>query len=219
MLLAVAVDAAHALLKARRVPRHVVIDHEPAELEVDAFGGGVGAEHESRAAVIGGLSEAFDLFLPLRVVHAAMDLGDLPGVAHAAKALDQEAERVAVLGEDDVLLAGELRIGENLPQLVEFGFGSVIVDRLRQFSEGDNLFPFGDQVAQRGRDHAGQQVLFGCFVLFPAVLRGLVVGGLAVQNILFLGQPALERDQLLHRQPSVLDLADQVVELLDAALK
>ena len=37
VLLAVAVDAAHPLLQPHRVPRDVVVDHEPAELEVDPF--------------------------------------------------------------------------------------------------------------------------------------------------------------------------------------
>ena len=37
VLLAVAVDAAHALFQAHRVPGDVVVDHHPAELEVDAF--------------------------------------------------------------------------------------------------------------------------------------------------------------------------------------
>ena len=46
MLLAVAVDAAHPLLQAHRVPRDVVVDHEPAELEVDAFAGGLGGDQD-----------------------------------------------------------------------------------------------------------------------------------------------------------------------------
>jgi len=40
------VNAAHPLLKADRVPRDVVIDHQPAELEVDTFSSGLcGDEH------------------------------------------------------------------------------------------------------------------------------------------------------------------------------
>jgi len=35
--LTIAMNAAHALLKADRVPRDVVIDHQPAELEVDSL--------------------------------------------------------------------------------------------------------------------------------------------------------------------------------------
>ena len=37
LLLAVAVDAAHALFQPHRVPGDVVVDHQPAELEVDAL--------------------------------------------------------------------------------------------------------------------------------------------------------------------------------------
>ena len=46
VLLAVAVDAAHALLQADRVPGDVVVDHEPAELQVDAFAGGLGGDQD-----------------------------------------------------------------------------------------------------------------------------------------------------------------------------
>ena len=65
VLLAVAVDAAHALFQASGVPRHVEVDHDPAELEVDAFGRGVGADHEAGAAFFVGQAEAFDLLLPI----------------------------------------------------------------------------------------------------------------------------------------------------------
>jgi hypothetical protein len=44
LLLAVAVDAAHALLQAHRVPGDVVVDHQPAELQVDALAGGLGGD-------------------------------------------------------------------------------------------------------------------------------------------------------------------------------
>src|SRR5579871_11805 len=50
-ILAVPVDAAHALLKPNRIPRDVVIDHQPAELQVDAFAGGLGGyEHLAQFA-------------------------------------------------------------------------------------------------------------------------------------------------------------------------
>ena len=44
MLLAVAVDAAHALLQPYRVPGDIVVDHEPAELEVNSLAGGLGGD-------------------------------------------------------------------------------------------------------------------------------------------------------------------------------
>ena len=43
-LLPVAVDAAHALFQANGVPGYVVVDHQPAELEIDAFAGLVVSE-------------------------------------------------------------------------------------------------------------------------------------------------------------------------------
>ena len=75
MLLTIAVDAAHALFQAGRIPGDVVIDHDPAELEVDPLGRRVGADHETRAPFAAGLAEALDLLLALGVVHAAVDHG------------------------------------------------------------------------------------------------------------------------------------------------
>jgi len=40
------VDAAHALFQPRRVPRHVIVEEDSAELKVDAFSGGVGPDEE-----------------------------------------------------------------------------------------------------------------------------------------------------------------------------
>jgi hypothetical protein len=37
LLLTVAVDTAHPLFKADRVPGDIVVDHQPAELKIDAF--------------------------------------------------------------------------------------------------------------------------------------------------------------------------------------
>ena len=44
MLLSDAVDAPHALLEPHWVPRHVVVDHEVAELEIDAFTSSLGRD-------------------------------------------------------------------------------------------------------------------------------------------------------------------------------
>ena len=46
VLLPVAVAAADALLDALRVPWQVVVDDQRAELEVDAFGAGLGGDHD-----------------------------------------------------------------------------------------------------------------------------------------------------------------------------
>ena len=44
LFLAVTVDAAHALFQPDGIPRDVVIDHQPAELEIDAFAGRFGGD-------------------------------------------------------------------------------------------------------------------------------------------------------------------------------
>ena len=47
VLLAVAMAAADALLDALRIPGQVVVHHQRAELEVDAFGAGLGGDHDA----------------------------------------------------------------------------------------------------------------------------------------------------------------------------
>ena len=78
MLLAVAVDAPHALLQPHRVPRDVVVDHEPAELEVDAFARRL-RRHEHLRALAKLLlridARAWRVAVP--DLHAAVDLRDL----------------------------------------------------------------------------------------------------------------------------------------------
>ena len=51
LLLTVTVDSAHALLQPNGIPRDVIIDHQPAELEIDTFTSGFGGdEHLGRLA-------------------------------------------------------------------------------------------------------------------------------------------------------------------------
>ena len=88
-----AMDAPHALLKPVGVPRDVVIDHEVAELEVDALPAASVAtmicarSRKYRSASIRSASRR----LPVK-------LGDLEV---GFELLDQVAQSVTVLGEDE----------------------------------------------------------------------------------------------------------------------
>ena len=102
VLLAVAVTAADALLDPLRVPGQVVVDDQRAELQIDAFGGGLGGDHDyrfvaeildQRSAHVGGLGAgdaigALVLLQPvlidrlrLRVVVGAVEQHDFAFVA------------------------------------------------------------------------------------------------------------------------------------------
>ena len=121
VLLAVAVDAAHALLQPDGVPGDVVVDHQPAELEVDAFAGGLGGDQH-----LGGFLAELPLGVDARArrvavadLHAAVDLRDgqapLAQLAERAAVLavaGEVVERVLVLGEDEQL---HLRVAEDSP--------------------------------------------------------------------------------------------------------
>ena len=118
-LLEIPMNAPHALLQPGRIPRYVVIDHDPAELEIDAFAGSISTDKETSAALIEGLSESLHLLFALKVLHASMNLGDLPRVTHAAKSSHEEFERVAVLCEDDQFFAAEPRVRQDFPKFIE----------------------------------------------------------------------------------------------------
>ena len=68
-LLADAVNTPQTLLQARRVPGKVVVNHQPTELEVDAFASGL-----SRDGDLARRAEVLLRALPFVRIHAAMDL-------------------------------------------------------------------------------------------------------------------------------------------------
>ena len=128
VVLADAVDAAEALFQARRVPRHVVIDHQVAELEVDALAGSLG-----RDADLPGVRKSSWARLPLMRVHAAVNFAG--GSSPTSRVLPEILQRVAVLGEDQQLAAAilkfiELRSLKALAQGLELGI--VPVSRTRR---------------------------------------------------------------------------------------
>ena len=101
--LADAVDAAEALLEAVGVPGQVVVDHQVGALEVDALAGGVGGQQDLHLGIV---PEGFLRLHALLAAHAAVDRHDgLRAAEERRDAALQVVQRVAVLGEDDQLLA------------------------------------------------------------------------------------------------------------------
>ena len=137
MFLAVAVDAADPLLQPDGVPGDVVVDHQPAELQVDAFAGRLGGdEHLGRLAELALGVDARSRRVAVADLHAAVDLGDgqaplaeLAERAAVAAVAGEVVERVLVLGEDEQL---HLRVGEEAvfgQHGPEFGRASIWASR------------------------------------------------------------------------------------------
>ena len=90
MLLAVPMNTPHALFQAGRVPRNIVVDHDPAKLEVNTFCCRVSTYHEPRSAFAARLPKTLDLLLTLGMMHPAMDHGDLASISQPIQTAHQE---------------------------------------------------------------------------------------------------------------------------------
>ena len=116
-------DAPHALFQTNGIPRYVVVDHEPAELEVDTFAGGLGRDED--LSIFAELALGVDARawrVAVANLHSAVDLGD--GQVPLAEFADQIIERILVLGENEELELGVLEnalISEQLLQLHQLG--------------------------------------------------------------------------------------------------
>src|SRR5581483_1461933 len=193
----VAVDPAHPLLKPCRIPWDVVVDHQPASaLQVDAFRGGVGTDHVSRAAVNGWLVEKCNLLLPLQVVHRAMDSGDAPGKAHPFETFDDEVQSIAVFGEDEDLLVAPSRISNYFAEFLELRVFAALIDLAREIQQIAHLVALGLKLAESDADHARHRLQLGRLVFLKPVLGLLFIGGLVIFDIAD-AQAVLERRQLL----------------------
>ena len=127
VFLAVTVAAADALLDALRVPRQVEIDDEGAELEVDAFSGGLGGDEDFCGVAKGvddggaGIDRAgaghaagamvprgpgFVNFLGVWIVVGAVENNDSSVVAVRFEELFEKGLGAAGLGENDSFLRG-----------------------------------------------------------------------------------------------------------------
>src|SRR6266705_6712261 len=118
LFLTVAMDAAHALFEPDRVPRDVVVDHEPAELKIDAFTRGLSGNKylalflelalsvDARAR---GVSVS-DLHLAVNLRNAQAPLAQLAERPAIFAVADKVVERIFVLREDQKLHLG---IGED----------------------------------------------------------------------------------------------------------
>src|SRR4030042_3589165 len=107
MSLFIAVNASHALFKPCRVPRDIIVDHQPAELQVDAFTCCVCCNKEPSTISINRAAEEFHLFIALTEAgvfvgmsaHPTMYLSYLPRIAYSLQAADKELKGIPVLGE------------------------------------------------------------------------------------------------------------------------
>jgi len=113
------VDASHPLFQTCRVPGHVIVNHQPTELQIDAFASGIGGDQIVGAAVVQRTPKKLDLCLAVPVVEAAMDQGNLSGESDPFQTAHQKLRCVAVLGEDDEFLPGEGRVAQHSAELLE----------------------------------------------------------------------------------------------------
>ena len=149
LLLQVPVDAPHPLFQAHRIPGNVVVDHEPAELEVDAFARRLRCRHDLAAFTELALRiDAATGSVAVADLHAAMNLryGEVPFVPHL---LDEVIERVLVLRENQKLhlrIVEDALLRQHFPKFPELGFDFALFE---QKSLRDKVIQLSDLVFQR----------------------------------------------------------------------
>ena len=168
-LLAVAVDAAHPLFEPDGVPGDVVVDHEPAELEVDAFARRLGGHQD--LGLVAELLFRIDAgagCVAVADLHAAVDLRDgKPPLAELAQRTaflavgGEVVQRLLVLGEDQEL---HLRVledavgGQHLAELDQLRFDFAFLQEPGLVDQPADLEDF---FLERGRVNGGDHLFEG----------------------------------------------------------
>jgi len=152
----------HALFQAGGVPGEVVVHHHRAELKVNPLTRGLGSDHD--LGLVPELSLAFDaVFEP----HAALDRGHR--IALTSEYAHQEAEGVAVLGENEQLFATEAF--ENPKELLELG---VVLELGQKAGFPCQSLELGDLGLELGKV-SGQGKLQELLLYPPALLLGEIL--------------------------------------------
>ena len=114
-----------------------------------------------------------------------MDLCDLAGEPEAFEPAHQEVRRIAVLGENDELLVGVLRVAEHLAELFELGFLASIEQFPRLVEQVLNLETLRLELGKTDCDGATQSLGLEVLVLLAVSLgRGVFVGGLRLEQVI-----------------------------------
>ncbi len=90
-------DTAHSLFESIGIPRQIVIDHQSAELKINALCGSISRHHDLCC-----ITEVLFLFPPIHHFHATVDHGDLH-TEPFQMALERQ-HRILELAEDEQLL-------------------------------------------------------------------------------------------------------------------
>ena len=174
VLLTVAVAAPDALLDALRVPRQVVVDDERAELEVDAFGSGLGGNHD--------LATLLEVLDQCRTGVGGLGAGDAVGafVALQPVLVDRLRTLVAIGAVEEHDAVAVWRVSQQVEEVFLRALG---------FGEYDGLpghtqpIQFGEGAIQRGEQRLALGVVadVGCQRSEVAQLLDLLRDGIAFQ--------------------------------------
>ena len=217
--LPVAVDAAHALLEPSRIPGDVVVHHQPAELEVDPLARGIGRYEVARAA---GTAEELDLLLAFLPSHAAVDLRHPTREAEAFQTADEVVHRIAVLAEDEPLLARVARVFEHLAQLLELGFAAGVEEPPRPRAHPPERLELPLQLVDGDRDHRPEhRILVVLVPLAGSVFMGVFVRTVDVEEVVPMDtvEPMLPAPQLRRAGAARAQIVDAPLDLRDPTLE
>ena len=172
VVLPVAVDASHPLLQAVGIPGDVVVDHQRAELQVDALTRGLGRHHNLRPVAEGvfGLDAGVHIQRTVDGHHVVTPLAQFAQRVLSLAGPGQILQRVLELGEDQQLARPKV------VQDVVAQCGQLALDGLSAhgFRLGDERLQFIDLLAHLFDVLRDGQVFQPGFDVHPLILRQVV---------------------------------------------
>src|SRR5262249_6289412 len=140
---------------------------------------------KSCSALASRLAKAFYLLVAFCVVHAAVDLSYLAGVAHALKTVHQKIERVPMLTKDDELFVRVSRLAKNLLKTLKLGFRSLVKSSIGKIGEPADLFALGPQIVSLSGYHPLQNAVLAEFIVLGVAPKRFFISRFFGEHVVF----------------------------------
>ena len=151
-----------------------------------------------------------------------MDLRHLTREAEALQAADEVVHRIAVLAEDEPLLARVTRVFERLAQLLELGLAARVEESPSPCVQPPQRLDLPTQIVDGDGDNRPEhRVLVVLVPLAGSIFKGVFIGTVDVEEVVPMGtvEPVLPAPQLRGARAAGSQIVDALLDLPDSSLE